>query len=170
MKRKQLYRFIGIITLFILSLLVFAQAQPMKESNPGFDEKFRIPTAIVVLGFAFGVYQYIRRRKDARRIKIAGLEAEKEFKDQEQGKENKRKKFHSQISDHFIYYISNIRQRGFNWGFILCMFVLFKSQGRFVDSIIISKYTFATIVLVVVSITYPFYPVIGIDILFDMQT
>ncbi len=86
MKRKQLYRFIGIITLFILSFLVFAQAQPMKKSNRGFDEKFWIPTAIAVLGFAFGVYQSLKRRKDAKRLKIAELEAEKEFKDREQYK------------------------------------------------------------------------------------
>jgi NADH:ubiquinone oxidoreductase subunit 2 (subunit N) len=87
MKTKQLIRFICIITLFILSVLVFAQSQPVKKSNRGFDEKFWILAIIALLGFAFGVYQYIRRRKDARRIKIAQLEAEKEFKDQEQSRE-----------------------------------------------------------------------------------
>lgn len=61
MKRKQLYRFICIITLFILSLFVFSQDKAVKKNDQGFDEKFWVPIIIGLAGFAFGLYQQTMR-------------------------------------------------------------------------------------------------------------
>jgi predicted NACHT family NTPase len=85
MKRKQLKRFLCFIALFILSLLVFAQAQPAKK-NIMDDIKSWAPIIIGIAGFIFGLYQYFRSRKGAKQKKIGDLEGEQEFKDQQQFK------------------------------------------------------------------------------------
>jgi formylglycine-generating enzyme required for sulfatase activity len=89
MKKKQLHRSICIITLFILSLLVFSQDKAVEKNPQGFDEKFWIPIIIGLAGFAFGLYQYSIRKKNAKLIKLAELEAEKEFKDRELSREDR---------------------------------------------------------------------------------
>jgi formylglycine-generating enzyme required for sulfatase activity/DNA replication protein DnaC len=83
MKRKKLKPFILIVGVFILSLLVLAQAQPEKKNSRGFDVKFWAPVLIGVAGFVFLVIQYFRRKKDEMLKKIGQLEAELEFKNRQ---------------------------------------------------------------------------------------